>query len=134
MSSSLQPNSAGIVNNSARQTSPPVPPTTGVPPCSTAGGREQRLAARPPARFSSLRSTESVNQEQEPWGNTLLAQRYPTSGNSYFWRTAEGGRTDFGEDEGCRYEIRRPKSENRRKTEIRTPNKPRAAALDAGVW
>src|SRR5208337_3314617 len=49
---------------------------------------ELRLAARPPARFSWLRSQETVNQKQEPWGNTLLAQRYPFPGNSYFWRTA----------------------------------------------
>jgi len=54
---------------------------------STAGGRERRLKARPPARFSSLRSLGLVNQKQEPSGNTLLAQRYPSSGNSYFWRT-----------------------------------------------
>jgi len=50
---------------------------------STAGGREQRLKARPPARFSSLRSEETVNQQQVPLGNTLLAQRCPFSGNSY---------------------------------------------------
>ena len=49
------------------------------------------LAARPPARFSSLPSPESVNQKPEPSGNTLLAQRYPLSGNSYFWRTAWEG-------------------------------------------
>jgi len=54
----------------------------------TAGGRELRLAARPPARFSSLRNPEIVNQKQRPLGNTLLAQRCPRSGNSYFWRTA----------------------------------------------
>ena len=54
---------------------------------STAGRREQRLKARPPARFSSLRSEETVNQQQVPLGNTLLAQRCPFSGNSYFWRT-----------------------------------------------
>jgi hypothetical protein len=57
---------------------------------STAGGRELRLKARPPARFSSLRSTGKVNQKQEPSGNTLLAQRYPLSGNSYFWRKGTG--------------------------------------------
>src|SRR5260370_20989335 len=56
---------------------------------STAGGRERRLKARPPVRFSSLRSPRLVNQKQEPSGNTLLAQRYPLSGNSYFWRTAQ---------------------------------------------
>src|SRR6266568_5758912 len=60
---------------------------------STAGGRERRLKARPPARFSSLRSQRLVNQKQEPPGNTLLAQRYPSSGNSYFWRK---GTTDYG--------------------------------------
>jgi hypothetical protein len=54
---------------------------------STAGGRELRLKARPPAGFSSLRSPRIVNQKQEPACNTLLAQRYPSSGNSYFWRT-----------------------------------------------
>src|SRR5208283_5904309 len=54
---------------------------------STAGGRELRLKARPPAPFTSLRSEGKVNQEQGPLGNTLLAQRYPFSGNSYFWRT-----------------------------------------------
>jgi len=76
-----------MVNNSLNQ-SPPRPPSVGVRPYSTAGGRELRLAARPPARFSSLPSPQSVNQKQEPSGNTLLAQRYPLSGNSYFWRTA----------------------------------------------
>src|SRR6266702_4562955 len=58
---------------------------------STAGGRERRLKARPPARFSSLRSQRLVNQKQEPPGNTLLAQRYPSSGNSYFWRKGPHG-------------------------------------------
>src|SRR6266436_1327481 len=53
----------------------------------TAGGRELRLTARPPARFSSLRSPRLVNQKQEPSGNTLLAQRYPLPGNRYLWRT-----------------------------------------------
>ncbi len=57
---------------------------------STAGGRELRLKARPPARFSSLRSAGTVNQKQEPSGNTLLAQRYLLSGNSYFWRKGRG--------------------------------------------
>ena len=55
----------------------------------TAGGRELRLKARPPAHFNSLRSPQTVNQEQRPTGNTLLAQRYPNSGNSYFWQTAD---------------------------------------------
>ena len=45
---------------------------------STAGARERRLKARPPARFSSLRNPTLVNQKQEPSGNTLLAQRYPS--------------------------------------------------------
>ena len=53
----------------------------------TAGGRELRLTARPPARFSSLRSPRLVNQKQESSGNTLLAQRYPLPGNRYLWRT-----------------------------------------------
>src|SRR5947207_9906267 len=56
---------------------------------STAGGRELRLKARPPARFNSLRSERTVNQKQEPLGNTLLAQRYTLSGNSYFWRATD---------------------------------------------
>ena len=47
--------------------------------------------SRPPARFTSLLNRETVNQKQGPWGNTLLAQRYPSSGNSYFWRTGEEG-------------------------------------------
>jgi len=81
---------------------PPDPPaaarhwTPHEPP--TAGGRELRLEARPPARFNSLRSQETVNQKQRPLGNTLLAQRYTLSGNSYFWRTARrrfGWTTDF---------------------------------------
>ena len=80
------PGGQPIVNNFSWPT-PPRPPSVGVRPYSTAGGRELRLAARPPARFSWLRSQETVNQEQTPWGNTLLAQRYPLSGNSYFWRT-----------------------------------------------
>src|SRR6266436_7954912 len=53
----------------------------------TAGGRELRLTARPPARFSSLRTPRLVNQKQESSGNTLLAQRYPLPGNRYLWRT-----------------------------------------------
>ena len=57
----------------------------------TAGGRELGLAARPPARFNSLRSEQIVNQEPRPSGNTLLAQRYPSPGNSYFWHTAPCG-------------------------------------------
>ena len=57
---------------------------------STAGGRELRLEARPPARFNSLRNQQTVNQEQRPLGNTLLAQRCQLSGNSYFWHTAAG--------------------------------------------
>src|ERR1035437_4374014 len=62
----------------------------GARPPSTAGGRVLgSTQPRPPARFSSLRSQEIVNHKQEPWGNTLLAQRYPISGNSYFWRTAK---------------------------------------------
>src|SRR6266481_2285353 len=58
----------------------------------TAGGRELRLTARPPARFSSLRSPRLVNQKQESSGNTLLAQRYPLPGNRYLWRTTNVAR------------------------------------------
>src|SRR5436305_12448932 len=54
---------------------------------STAEGREQGLKARPSASFSSLRAHRIVNQKQRPLGNTLLAQRYSLSGNSYLWRT-----------------------------------------------
>src|SRR5271154_845416 len=61
---------------------------------STAEAREQRLKARPSARFNSLRNTRTVNQKQEPSGNTLLAQRYPLSGNTYFWRTGPAGPCD----------------------------------------
>src|ERR1700720_33871 len=63
---------------------------------STAGGRELRLKARPPARFSWLRTQRIVNQQQEPSGNTLLAQRYTLSGNSYLWRTAWANRNAGG--------------------------------------
>ena len=41
-----------IVNNSGNKTSPPVPLSNQARPTSSAGGRELRLAARPPARFS----------------------------------------------------------------------------------
>src|SRR5437867_13456696 len=34
---------------------------------STAGGRELRLKARPPARFNSLRSERTVNQNKSHW-------------------------------------------------------------------
>jgi len=57
----------------------------------TAGRRELRRKARPPARFSSLRSAGTVNQKQGPPGNTLLAQRYLLSGNSFFWRKGREG-------------------------------------------
>ena len=60
----------------------------------TAEGREQRLKARPSARFNSLRKEGTDNQQQEPPGNTLLAQRSPLSGNSYFWRTARHRRRE----------------------------------------
>jgi len=52
------------------------------------GARAKEHAARPPARFSSLWSTEPVNQKQEPWGNTLWHNDTCSPGNSYFWRTA----------------------------------------------
>jgi hypothetical protein len=77
-----------LVNNSACQTSPRSPFRGSPSTFDRRGARAVGLAARPPARFSSLRNPQTVNQKQEPPGNTLLAQRYPCSGNSYFWRTA----------------------------------------------
>jgi hypothetical protein len=44
-----------------------------------------------------------------------------------------GGSADASEEEGCLFEIRGPKSEDRRKAEIRNPNKQRTVALDAGA-
>ena len=58
------------------------------PPFDRRGARAVEHAARPPARFSSLRGQTTVNQKREPKGNTLLAQRYPFPDNSYFWRRA----------------------------------------------
>ena len=95
-----------VVNNSAHQTSPRPPLHGSASTFDRRGARAGEHAARPPARFSSLRSQEIVNHKQEPWGNTLLAQRYPISGNSYFWRTAykayemlkqQAHRVDFGD-------------------------------------
>jgi hypothetical protein len=77
-----------IVNNSGNQTFPQTPIPESVSAFDRRGARAKRHAARPPARFSSLQSQETVTQKQEPRGNTLLAQRYPVTGNSYFWRTA----------------------------------------------
>src|SRR5437868_838992 len=51
-------------------------------------GARAKARSSPPARFNSLRSQQTVNQKQRPAGNTLLAQRYTSSGNSYFWQTA----------------------------------------------
>jgi len=85
------------VNNSTNQTSPQTPLQGSPSTFDRRGARAREHAARPPARFSSLPSAETVNQKQEPWGNTLLAQRYPFPGNTYFWRTAavEGLRAKF---------------------------------------
>src|SRR5271157_5083086 len=76
----------------------PSPMSAGPPPKTSQpgvldrrGARAWGHEARPPARFSSLSSHRTVNQEQEPWGNTLLAQRTRFAGNSYFWRTALQG-------------------------------------------
>src|SRR5208283_3326535 len=80
-----------MVNNSANQTSPRTPLQGSPCPFDRRGARSGQHAARPPARFSSHSSQEPVNQKQEPSGNTLLAQRYPFPGNSYFWRTAGRG-------------------------------------------
>src|SRR5436853_2149843 len=77
-----------IVNNSGNQTSPRTPLQESPSTFDRRGARAREYQARPPARFSSLRSDKTVNQKQQPSGNTLLAQRYLLSGNSYFWRTA----------------------------------------------
>src|SRR6267143_357564 len=83
-----QRSAAAIVNNSAQPTSPQTPLHGRPSTFDRRGARAKEHEARPPARFSSLPSVLTVNQKQEPSGNTLLAQRYPASGNSYFWRTA----------------------------------------------
>jgi hypothetical protein len=67
--------------------------------CSTAGARELRLKARPPARFSSQSVSKELttinNKETKttvPSGNSYFwhieSPQIPFSGNSYFWRTA----------------------------------------------
>src|SRR5581483_8521144 len=66
---------------------PPRPPSQRSAGRATAGGREQRLAARPPARFNSLRNQQTVNQNNSHRVTLLLAQRSFLSGNSYFWPT-----------------------------------------------
>src|SRR5436853_7366377 len=81
-----------IVNNSGNQTSPRTPLQESPSTFDRRGARAREYQARPPARFSSLRSDKTVNQKQQPSGNTLLAQRYLLSGNSYFWRTAKRSR------------------------------------------
>ena len=69
---------------------------------STAGGRELRLKARPPARLALQSSTqkhiESKDKETKttvPSGNSYFwhieSPSYPLPGNSYFWRTAKQG-------------------------------------------
>src|SRR4051812_40487012 len=85
-----QRSAAVIVNNSAQPTSPRTPLHGSPSTFDRRGARAKEHEARPPARFSSLLSVLTVNQKQEPLGNTLLAQRYPNSGNTYFWRTADG--------------------------------------------
>jgi hypothetical protein len=49
---------------------------------------------------SPLQSEGTVNQKQEPLGNTLLAQRCPFSGNIYFWRTGLRLHLDPPTDDG----------------------------------
>jgi hypothetical protein len=69
---------------------------------STAGGRELRLKARPPARFSSQAVSKELTSIKDketkttvPSGNSYFwhiespSNRLP--GNSYFWRTAPWG-------------------------------------------
>jgi hypothetical protein len=77
-----------IVNNSIHQTSPRPPLHGCLSRFDRRGARAKEHEARPPARFISLLKPLTVNQKQEPQGNTLLAQRYPIPGNPHFWRTA----------------------------------------------
>src|SRR2546423_5655015 len=73
---------------------------------STAGGRELRLRARPPARFSSqpvikepIEIKDIETKTTVPSGNSYFwhiespSNRLP--GNSYFWRTAPGSISFF---------------------------------------
>src|SRR5258705_13416711 len=83
-------NQSAIVNNSTHQTSPRAPLHGRLSRFDRRGARAKEHEARPPARFISLLKPLTVNQKQEPQGNTLLAQRYPIPGNPYFWRTARG--------------------------------------------
>ena len=69
---------------------PPPDPLRGRRGLSAAGGRELRLAARPPARFNSLPGPQKSISLKCLWVTPLLAQRIPPLGNSYFWRTAPG--------------------------------------------
>src|SRR5207248_10034134 len=66
---------------------------------STAGGRELRLKARPPARLALQSSTQKHIEIKDketkttvPSGNSYFwhieSPSYPLPGNSYFWRTA----------------------------------------------
>ena len=55
---------ASMVNNFSGPT-PPRPPSLGVRPTATAGGRELGLAARPPARFSSLTGALEIRTEMK---------------------------------------------------------------------
>lgn len=80
-----------LVNNSPGRTFPPDPPSSRARPWSPAGGRELALTARPPAGFSLLPNHQTINQKDRAREDTLLAQRYPLPGNSYFWRTALTG-------------------------------------------
>lgn len=77
-----------IVNNSTARPFPPDPLSLRARPWSPAGGRELALTARPPAGFSLLLTPNTIKQKNRAKSNTLLAQRNPLPGNSYFWRTA----------------------------------------------
>ena len=66
---------------------------------STAGGRELRLKARPPARFNSqplikehIETNDKETKTTVPSGNSYFwhieSPSNPLPGNSYFWRTA----------------------------------------------
>ena len=87
LASRNQMNHDTIVNNSVNQTSPRTPLHGRLSTFDRREARAKEHEARPPPRFISLLRPLPVNQKPKPSGNTLLAQRYPISGNSYFWRT-----------------------------------------------
>src|ERR1700693_5587590 len=61
-----QKSSQPMVNNSTHRTSPRPPLRESASVFDRRGARAKRHGARPPARFSSPRSQQSVKQKQEP--------------------------------------------------------------------